>query len=87
MTDRDKVAQIMDSAMEGQYSLKDAVQVAAIAAMCVQPEADYRPLMADVVQSMVPLAKSKSAKASSGSNLHAPKSPATPVCGKTITTS
>jgi hypothetical protein len=26
-------------------------QVAAIAAVCVQPEADYRPLMTDVVQS------------------------------------
>jgi hypothetical protein len=46
--------------LAGKYSLKDAVQVAAIAAMCVQPEADYRPLMADVVQSLVPLAKSRS---------------------------
>ncbi|ESQ29769.1 hypothetical protein EUTSA_v100241521mg, partial [Eutrema salsugineum] len=31
--------------------------VAAIAAMCVQPEADYRPLMTDVVQSLIPLVK------------------------------
>ncbi|URE19780.1 STYKc [Musa troglodytarum] len=80
LTDREKVAQIMDPAMEGQYSLKEAVQVAAIAAMCVQPEADYRPLMADVVQSLVPLVKHKStAKIGGGSSLHAPKSPATPV--------
>ncbi|RRT67308.1 hypothetical protein BHM03_00047657 [Ensete ventricosum] len=87
LTDREKVAQIMDPAMEGQYSLKEAVQVAAIAAMCVQPEADYRPLMADVVQSLVPLVKHKStAKIGSGSSLHTPKSPATPICAKTTTT-
>ncbi|KAL0306792.1 UNVERIFIED_CONTAM: Receptor-like cytoplasmic kinase, partial [Sesamum radiatum] len=55
--DRDKVGEIMDPALEGQYSMKEVVQVAAIAAMCVQPEADYRPLMADVVQSLVPLVK------------------------------
>ncbi|KAG6525032.1 hypothetical protein ZIOFF_014984 [Zingiber officinale] len=72
LTDREKVAQVMDPALEGQYSLKEAVQVAAIAAMCVQPEADYRPLMADVVQSLVPLTQHKSAtKASGGSNLQA----------------
>ncbi|KAG6749990.1 hypothetical protein POTOM_047068 [Populus tomentosa] len=50
LTDREKVVEIMDPALEGQYSMKEVIQVAAIAAMCVQPEADYRPLMADVVQ-------------------------------------
>ncbi|KAH7651772.1 Non-specific serine/threonine protein kinase protein [Dioscorea alata] len=79
LTDREKVVQIMDPAMEGQYSMKDVVQVAAIAAMCVQPEADYRPLMADVVQSLVPLVKHKStAKIGSCSSLHSPKPPVTP---------
>ncbi|RRT71686.1 hypothetical protein B296_00002334 [Ensete ventricosum] len=34
--------------------------VAAIAAMCVQAEADYRPLMADVVHSLLPLVRNKS---------------------------
>lgn len=38
-------------------SLALCMQVAAIAAMCVQPEADYRPLMTDVVQSLIPLVK------------------------------
>ncbi|KAK8558318.1 hypothetical protein V6N13_038791 [Hibiscus sabdariffa] len=57
LTDREKVVGIMDPALEGQYSMKEVIQVAAIAAMCVQPEADYRPLMADVVQSLVPLVK------------------------------
>ncbi|KAJ8752129.1 hypothetical protein K2173_001804 [Erythroxylum novogranatense] len=60
LTDREKVTQIMDPALEGQYSMKDVIQVAAITAMCVQPEADYRPLMADVVQSLVPLVKHRS---------------------------
>ncbi|KAL7609243.1 probable serine/threonine-protein kinase PBL7 isoform X1 [Lactuca sativa] len=57
LTDREKVIEIMDPSLEGQYSMKEIVQVAAIAAMCVQSEADYRPLMADVVQSLVPLVK------------------------------
>ncbi|KAI9176689.1 hypothetical protein LWI28_006010 [Acer negundo] len=57
LTDREKLIQIMDPALEGQYSMKEVIQVAAIAAMCVQPEADYRPLMADVVQSLVPLVR------------------------------
>lgn len=57
LTDRGKVIEIMDPSLEGQYSMKEIVQVAAIAAMCVQSEADYRPLMADVVQSLVPLVK------------------------------
>jgi serine/threonine protein kinase len=57
LTDREKVVEIMDPVLEGQYSLKDVIQIAAIAVMCVQPEADYRPLMADVVQSLVPLIK------------------------------
>ncbi|NP_001240082.1 serine/threonine-protein kinase PBS1-like [Glycine max] len=59
LTDREKVVKIMDPSLEGQYSMKEVVQVAAIAAMCVQPEADYRPLMADVVQSLVPLVKTQ----------------------------
>lgn len=71
LTDREKVVQIIDPAMVGQYSMKDVVQVAAIAAMCVQPEPDYRPLMADVVQSLVPLVKHKpTAKVGSCSSFH-----------------
>lgn len=67
----------MDPELEGQYSMKEVIQVAAIAAMCVQPEADYRPLMADVVQSLVPLVKihSSISKVGRSSSLHATKSP------------
>nr|CAB3459849.1 unnamed protein product [Digitaria exilis] len=73
LTDREKVVRILDPALEGQYSLKDAVQVAAIAAMCVQPEADYRPLMADVVQSLVPLVKNRSTQKACNPNVQASK--------------
>lgn len=66
----------MDPALEGQYSMKEVVQVAAIAAMCVQPEADYRPLMADVVQSLVPLVKHhRPSKAGTHPSSHAAQSP------------
>ena len=75
LTDREKVVKIMDPALEGQYSMKDVIQVAAIATMCVQPEADYRPLMADVVQSLVPLVKThrSPSKVGSFSSFQSPK--------------
>ncbi|KAG6670509.1 hypothetical protein I3843_Q059800 [Carya illinoinensis] len=83
LTDRDKVVEIMDPALQGQYSLKEVIQVAAIAVMCVQPEADYRPLMADVVQSLVPLVKAyrSSSKVGSCSSFQV-KSPTTHDFGK-----
>lgn len=72
LTDREKLIQIIDPVLEGQFSMKELIQVAAIAAMCVQPEADYRPLMADVVQSLVPLVKHHrpSSRVVSTPNLH-----------------
>ncbi|KAF7145019.1 hypothetical protein RHSIM_Rhsim04G0075100 [Rhododendron simsii] len=77
LTDREKVVEIMDPALEGQYAMKEVIQVAAIAAMCVQSEADYRPLMADVVQSLVPLVKHHrpTSKGGSCSNSHPNNSP------------
>ncbi|KAE8662806.1 Serine/threonine-protein kinase CDL1 [Hibiscus syriacus] len=66
LTDREKAVGIMDPALEGQYSMKEVIQVAAISAMCVQPEADYRPLIADVVQSLVPLVKTHRSAAKVG---------------------
>ncbi|GMJ11192.1 hypothetical protein like AT1G54820 [Hibiscus trionum] len=65
LTNRDEVDEMVDPAIQGQYSKKDLIQVAAIAAMCVQPEADYRPLMADVVQSLIPLVKNFNSTGSS----------------------
>uniref|UniRef100_A0A0D6R795 Protein kinase domain-containing protein n=2 Tax=Araucaria cunninghamii TaxID=56994 RepID=A0A0D6R795_ARACU len=57
LTDREKVSEVVDPVLEGQYLKKDLIQIAAIAAICVQPEADYRPLMTDVVQSLIPLVR------------------------------
>ncbi|KAL1188140.1 putative serine/threonine-protein kinase PBL7 [Cardamine amara subsp. amara] len=57
LTNREKVSEMVDPTIKGQYSQKDLIQVAAIAAVCVQPEASYRPLMTDVVHSLIPLVK------------------------------
>lgn len=60
LTNREKVEEMVDPFLQGQYSKKDLIQIAAIAAVCVQTEADYRPLMTDVVQSLIPLVKNLS---------------------------
>ncbi|KAL8545616.1 hypothetical protein ACS0TY_005663 [Phlomoides rotata] len=65
LTNREKVMEMIDPALKGQYSKKDLIQVAAIAAMCVQTEADYRPLITDVVQSLKPLVKNHHSPSSS----------------------
>ncbi|KAL5566124.1 hypothetical protein UlMin_029288 [Ulmus minor] len=70
LTSRQKVVEMVDPALKGHYSKKDLIQIAAIAAMCVQPEADYRPLMTDVVQSLIPLVKNSSVGTSSSSRFH-----------------
>ncbi|KAE9611947.1 hypothetical protein Lal_00048913 [Lupinus albus] len=67
LTNREKVVEMVDPALRGQYSKKDLIQIAAIAAMCIQPEADYRPLMTDVVQSLIPLVRNPSSLRSSSS--------------------
>ncbi|XP_071735455.1 probable serine/threonine-protein kinase PBL7 [Rutidosis leptorrhynchoides] len=55
LTNRAELVEMVDPKLHGQFSKKDLIQVAAIAAVCVQTEADYRPLMTDVVQSLVPI--------------------------------
>ncbi|KAI3775863.1 hypothetical protein L1987_45619 [Smallanthus sonchifolius] len=55
LTNRAAVVEMVDPNLHGQFSRKDLIQVAAIAAMCVQTAADYRPLMTDVVQSLIPI--------------------------------
>ncbi|XP_068663779.1 probable serine/threonine-protein kinase PBL7 [Aristolochia californica] len=60
LTNREKVMEMVDPVLEGQYSKKDLIQIAAIAAVCVQSEADYRPFVTDVVQSLIPLVKNLS---------------------------
>ncbi|KAG6505304.1 hypothetical protein ZIOFF_037659 [Zingiber officinale] len=67
LTNREKVMEMVDPVLSGQFSKKELVQVAAIAAVCVQAEADYRPLMTDVVQSLIPLVVKNSMAAKEGS--------------------
>ncbi|KAG9132686.1 hypothetical protein Leryth_020905 [Lithospermum erythrorhizon] len=68
LTNREEVVKMVDPAIHAQFPNKDLIQVAAIAAMCIQTEADYRPLMTDVVQSLVPLVKNYSSGSASISN-------------------
>ncbi|VAH07165.1 unnamed protein product [Triticum turgidum subsp. durum] len=57
LTNRERLVQMVDPALKGQFAVKDLIQVAAIAAMCIQTKAEYRPLMTDVVQSLIPIVK------------------------------
>lgn len=50
-------AQIVDPNLEGNYPVKGLHQALAIAAMCLQEEAETRPLMGDVVTALEFLAK------------------------------
>lgn len=55
LTDREKLPTIIDPMIKGAMNLKHLYQVAAVAVLCVQPEPSYRPLIADVVHSLIPL--------------------------------
>lgn len=48
-----------DPSLEGKYPLKGLHQALAIAAMCLQEEAEIRPLMSDVVTALEYLAVKK----------------------------
>eukprot|EP00249_Psilotum_nudum_P008401 c21250_g1_i4 orf=634-1890(-) len=70
LTDRHKVSEMVDPVLKGQFSMKELIQVAAIAAMCVQPEADYRPFMTDVVQSLIPIVRQCTGSRITSPNFH-----------------
>ncbi|KAG6643748.1 probable receptor-like protein kinase At1g80640 isoform X2 [Carya illinoinensis] len=55
LTDRSKLPNIVDPAIKDTMDLKHLCQVAAVAVLCVQPEPSYRPLITDVLHSLVPL--------------------------------
>ncbi|KAJ7533881.1 hypothetical protein O6H91_13G069200 [Diphasiastrum complanatum] len=55
LTDRNKLPTIVAPVLEQTVNLKQLYQLAAIAVLCVQPEPGYRPLIGDVVNSLVPL--------------------------------
>ncbi|KAL4308183.1 hypothetical protein GQ457_01G029550 [Hibiscus cannabinus] len=51
----DKVKQCVDGRLNGQYPPKALAKLAAVAALCVQYEADFRPNMSIVVKALQPL--------------------------------
>ncbi|XP_052210635.1 probable receptor-like protein kinase At1g80640 [Diospyros lotus] len=55
LTDRSKLPNIVDPAIQNTMDLKHLYQVAAVAVLCVQPEPSYRPLITDVLHSLIPL--------------------------------
>nr|GMD40927.1 probable receptor-like protein kinase At1g80640 [Ipomoea batatas] len=55
LTDRSKLPNIVDSVIRNTMDLKHLYQVAAVAVLCVQPEPSYRPLITDVLHSLIPL--------------------------------
>ncbi|KAL0915265.1 hypothetical protein M5K25_015668 [Dendrobium thyrsiflorum] len=55
LTDRSKLPSIVDPMIRDTMDLKHLYQVAAVAVLCVQPEASYRPLITDVLHSLIPL--------------------------------
>ncbi|PIN07166.1 Serine/threonine protein kinase [Handroanthus impetiginosus] len=57
----DKVKQCVDPKLNGDYPPKAIAKMAAVAALCVQYEADFRPNMTIVVKALQPLLNSKPA--------------------------
>jgi hypothetical protein len=59
LRDRKKFTQMADPLLEDKYPIKGLYQALAVAAMCLQEEADTRPLISDVVTALEFLANKK----------------------------
>ncbi|XP_039131956.1 probable receptor-like protein kinase At1g80640 [Dioscorea cayenensis subsp. rotundata] len=55
LTDRSKLPNLIDPAIRNTMDLKHLYQVAAVAVLCIQPEPSYRPLITDILHSLIPL--------------------------------
>ncbi|PNX96854.1 receptor-like protein kinase [Trifolium pratense] len=55
LTDRSKLPSLLDPVIQNTMDLKHLYQVAAVAVLCVQAEPSYRPLITDVLHSLIPL--------------------------------
>ncbi|KDP42003.1 hypothetical protein JCGZ_27021 [Jatropha curcas] len=55
LTDRSKLPNIVDPVVKDTMDLKHLYQVAAVAVLCIQQEPSYRPLITDVLHSLIPL--------------------------------
>ncbi|ERN07877.1 probable serine/threonine-protein kinase PBL11 [Amborella trichopoda] len=61
LSNKRKLFRVMDSRIEGQYSLKIAQKAAALALQCLSSEPKYRPSMKEVVEVLEQLQESKDA--------------------------
>jgi len=61
----DKVKQCVDPRLKGEYPPKGVAKLAAVAALCVQYEAEFRPNMSIVVKALSPLLQQRPAPAPS----------------------
>nr|GMD60892.1 proline-rich receptor-like protein kinase PERK3 [Ipomoea batatas] len=52
LRDKDRLEELVDPRLDGKYPKEDFVRVCTIAAACVAPEANQRPTMGEVVQSL-----------------------------------
>ncbi|KAK9685012.1 hypothetical protein RND81_10G249700 [Saponaria officinalis] len=52
LRDKDRLHELADTKLEGKFAKEDFVRVCTIAAACVAPEANQRPTMSEVVQSL-----------------------------------
>ncbi|MBA0730966.1 hypothetical protein Golax_023371, partial [Gossypium laxum] len=55
LTNRSELPNIVDPVIRDTIDLKHLYQVAAVAVLCIQPEPSYRPLITDVLHSLIPL--------------------------------
>ncbi|KAK4590157.1 hypothetical protein RGQ29_020628 [Quercus rubra] len=74
LTDRSKLPMIVDPVIRNMMDLKHLYQVAAVAVLCVQTEPSYRPLITDILHSLIPLVPNEL-----GGSLRV-KEPTKPVC-------
>ncbi|KAJ0796163.1 putative non-specific serine/threonine protein kinase [Helianthus annuus] len=61
----DKVKQCVDPKLNNDYPPKAVAKLAAVAALCIQYEADFRPNMTIVVKALRPLVNAKPARTES----------------------
>ncbi|KAG5010996.1 Pto-interacting protein 1 [Glycine soja] len=65
----DKVKQCVDVRLKGEYPSKSVAKMAAVAALCVQYEAEFRPNMSIIVKALQPLLNTRSSHSKESSNM------------------
>lgn len=56
LKDRKKFIQLVDPLLEGRFSVRSVHHVVAVTAMCLQEQANFRPLIGDIVVALEYLA-------------------------------